>query len=197
VIKIEVNPKISLKSLDLHPRFLFSQRKRRFLLVKVFSSKNFQKLWLTKLKKTIGRKLTITSPLLKEKKKQNISNLEKVNLQNNPISTKNLDNLTNQQFNQLVNGIKNKKIRVDSFKGTVLMDLLNYAQQLTTSGNNQQQQNAQYLQTLIQHSPIKTNDNQSSNNAPLLIGSLITFGVFILAIGYCPGKKRKNSFEYE
>jgi hypothetical protein len=88
----------------------------------------------------------------------NFPNLEKMNLQNNPISAKNLDNLTNQQFNKLVQGIKDKKIRVDSFKGTVLMDLLNYAQQLTINGNNQQQQqNAQYLQTLLS-SPTK-NDN--------------------------------------
>src|SRR4051794_4126792 len=57
-------------------------------------------------------------------------NLEKINLQNNPISVKNLDNLTNQQFNKLVNGIKNKKIRVDSFKGNLLMDLLEYTQNL-------------------------------------------------------------------
>jgi hypothetical protein len=123
-------------------------------------------------------------------------NLEKVNLQNNPVSVKNLDNLTNQQFNKLVNGIKNKKIRVDSFKGTILMDLLNYAQQLTTHGNNQQQQNAQYLQTLIQHSPTKT-DEKPSNNTPLLIGGLTTFGVFALITGYLWGKKRKNSLEYE
>src|SRR3954464_11626520 len=63
-------------------------------------------------------------------------NLEKINLQNNPISVKNLDNLTNQQFNKLVNGIKNKKIRVDSFKGNLLMDLLEYTQNLIKNSDN-------------------------------------------------------------
>src|SRR5436305_860901 len=85
-------------------------------------------------------------------------NKQRIYLQNNPISAKNLNDLTTQQFNQLVQEIKAKKIRIDSFKGTVLMDLLEYAQQLTTHGNNQQRQNAQYLQTLIQHSPVKTDD---------------------------------------
>src|SRR3954469_17006817 len=109
-------------------------------------------------------------------------NLEKINLQNNPISAKNLNNLTNEQFAKLVNGIKDQKIRINSFKGTLLMDLLTYAQQLTTSGNNQQKQNAQYLQTLIQHSPVKTNDNQPNNNTPLLIGGIVIL-VIILALG--------------
>jgi len=48
-------------------------------------------------------------------------NLAGINLQNNPAKAKNLNNLTNQQFNQLVQGIKAKKIRVDSFKGTILI----------------------------------------------------------------------------
>ena len=72
-------------------------------------------------------------------------NLAGINLQNNPVKAKNLNNLTTQQFNQLVQGIKTKKIRVDSFKGTILMDLLEYCQKLGTNGN----QNAQYLQTLL------------------------------------------------
>ncbi|SRR6266487_2529779 len=110
-------------------------------------------------------------------------NLAGINLQNNPVKAKNLNNLTTQQFNQLVQGIKTKKIRIDSFKGTILMDLLEHCQKLGTNGNNQQQQNAQYLQTLIQHSPVKT-DDKPSNNTPLLIGGLIVFGVFALIIGY-------------
>ena len=75
-------------------------------------------------------------------------NLAGINLQNNPVKAKNLNNLTTQQFNKLVQGIKDKKIRVDSLKGTILMDLLEHAQKLGTNGNNQQQ-NAQYLQTLL------------------------------------------------
>jgi hypothetical protein len=41
-------------------------------------------------------------------------NLEYLNCENNPLSAKNLANLTNEQFNKLVQGIKNKKIRINS-----------------------------------------------------------------------------------
>jgi hypothetical protein len=112
-------------------------------------------------------------------------NLEYINCENNPLSAKNLDNLTSEKFGKLVKGIKDKKIRINSFKGTILMDLLEYAQKLVSQGNNGQQQNAQYLQTLIQQgsSPVK-DDKQPGNNVPLLIGGLVVFGVATLIIGY-------------
>ena len=61
-------------------------------------------------------------------------------------------------------------------------------------GNNNQQQNAQYLQTLIKHenSPVKPDNKQPNNNTPLLVGGLVIFGVSVLGIGYLWGKKRKN-----
>src|SRR2546430_3565493 len=90
-------------------------------------------------------------------------NLAGINLQNNPASAKNLNNLTNQQFNQLIQGIKTKKIRVDSFKGTVLMDLLEYTQNLIKNGDNSQRQQAYQLQTVLQSSPIK-NEPQPTNS---------------------------------
>jgi len=112
-------------------------------------------------------------------------NLEYLNCENNPLSAKNLDNLSSEQFGKLVKGIKDKKIKINSFKGTILMDLLEYAQKLVAKGDNNQTQNAQYLQTLIQHgnSPVKDN-KQPSNNTPLLIGGLVIFGISALAIGY-------------
>ncbi|MEG7979073.1 MAG: protein phosphatase 1 regulatory subunit 42 [Mollicutes bacterium UO1] len=113
------------------------------------------------------------------------SNLEYLNCENNPLSAKNLDNLSSEQFGKLVKGIKDKKIRINSFKGTILMDLLEYAQKLVAKGNNNQQQNAQYLQTLIQQgsSSVKP-DKQPGNNTPLLVGGLVIFGISVLAIGY-------------
>src|SRR6185369_9227270 len=84
-------------------------------------------------------------------------NLEYLNCENNPLSAKNLDNLTSEQFGKLVQGIKDKKIKINSFKGTILMDLLEYAQKLVAKGDNNQSQNAQYLQTLIQHGNSPTN----------------------------------------
>lgn len=44
----------------------------------------------------------------------NFPNLEAINLENNPIKTKNLNNLTSEQFSKLIQGIKNKKFRVVS-----------------------------------------------------------------------------------
>ena len=66
------------------------------------------------------------------------------------------------------------------------MDLLEYAQKLVAKGNNQQQQNAQYLQALIQQgsSPVKPDNKKTGDNTPLLIGGLVVFGVSVLAIGY-------------
>ena len=65
------------------------------------------------------------------------------------------------------------------------MDLLEYAQKLVAKGDNNQTQNAQYLQTLISgNSPAKLDDKQPQNNTPLLIGGLVVFGVSALVIGY-------------
>jgi Leucine-rich repeat (LRR) protein len=45
-------------------------------------------------------------------------NLESLNIENNPVKVKNLNNLTSEQFSKLVNGIKEKKFRVISWQGT-------------------------------------------------------------------------------
>ena len=42
------------------------------------------------------------------------SNLEYLNCENNPLSAKNLDNLSSEQFGKLVQGIKDKKIKINS-----------------------------------------------------------------------------------
>ncbi|CAI2198554.1 13314_t:CDS:2, partial [Funneliformis geosporum] len=60
-----------------------------------------------------------------------------------------------------------------------LNSLQSYAQQLTTSGNNQQRQNAQYLQTLIQHEN-SPNLQPKNNNNSLLIGGLIVLSFVVL-----------------
>jgi hypothetical protein len=65
------------------------------------------------------------------------------------------------------------------------MDLLEYAQKLVANGNNQQQQNAQYLQTLISsNSPTKLDEKQPGNNTALLVGGLVVFGISAVVIGY-------------
>jgi hypothetical protein len=64
------------------------------------------------------------------------------------------------------------------------MDLLEYAQKLVAKGDNNQEQNAQYLQTLIQQGNSPVDNKQPSNNTPLLVGGLVIFGISALAIGY-------------
>ena len=67
-------------------------------------------------------------------------NLKYLNLDYNPLSVKNLSNLTSQQLEKVVEGMKNKNIRISASKGTVLADLLEYTQGLIKSGNSSQQQ---------------------------------------------------------
>jgi hypothetical protein len=122
--------------------------------------------------------------------------LEKINLTANPLSAKNLNNLSSEQFSNLITKIRDGKIKINSFRGTIIMDLLAYAQQLSQQGNNQQQQNAQYLQTLIQGSSVKTEKQpDNSNNTLLLVGGLAVAVISAVAIGYLLGKKRKNNYE--
>ncbi|CFW92720.1 protein of unknown function (L domain-like) [endosymbiont DhMRE of Dentiscutata heterogama] len=52
----------------------------------------------------------------------NFPKLEKINLSGKPLKTKNLDNLSNEHFGKLVKGIKDKKIRINSYKGTINID---------------------------------------------------------------------------
>ena len=123
----------------------------------------------------------------------NFPNLEYLNCENNPLSAKNLENLTSEQFGKLVKGIKDKKIKINSFKGTILMDLLEYAQKLVAKGDNNQTQNAHYLQTLISsNSPAKSDNKQLGNNNPLLVGGLVIFGISAVVFGYLLGKRKKQ-----
>ena len=135
-------------------------------------------------------------------------NLESINIENNPIKTKNLTNLTSEQFSKLITGIKNKKFRVVSWQGTVLMDLLEYAQQLVARGqtNTQIQAHTTYLQSLIQEKQpeeIKSVENKQANNSQiqpkspntnlyLLVGGLVLLLGSVLVTGYWLGKKKNN-----
>lgn len=112
-------------------------------------------------------------------------NLAGINLQNNPLSAKNLDKLSNEQFAKLVNRIKQQKIKIHSFKGTILMDLLDHARKLTANGNNQ---HAYQLQALIQGKQ----PEDSSSKASSLVGWLVIFGILAAVIGYLLGKRKKD-----
>lgn len=139
-------------------------------------------------------------------------NLESMNIENNPVKTKNLNNLSSEQFGKLVQGIKEKKFRVVSWQGTVLMDLLEYAKELVARGNTNHSSHVVHLQSLIKEQPseVKTEiqpkttlknsqiPTQNSNNVYLLVGGLTLFGLAILAIGYWLGRKKpKNKLYFD
>jgi hypothetical protein len=136
----------------------------------------------------------------------NFPNLESINIENNPVKTKNLNNLTGEQFGKLIQGIKEKKFRVVSWQGTILMDLLEYAKVLVARGNTNHNGHVVHLQSLIKEQPNeiteiqpKTEQNSSqiqsrnpNTNTYLLIGGLILLISSVLAIGYWLGKKQKQ-----
>jgi len=95
-------------------------------------------------------------------------NLESLNIENNPTKTKNLNNLTNTQFSQLVQGIKAKKFRVVSWQGTILMDLLEYAKELVAWGSSAHHSHFAYLQTLRVEQPKElTKIQPQANNSQI------------------------------
>jgi Leucine-rich repeat (LRR) protein len=119
------------------------------------------------------------------------SNLKYLNLDYNPLKVKNLSNLTSQQLEKLVEGMKNKKIRISASKGTVLADLLEYTQGLIKKGGGSSS-SAHKLQAIIQNSPVK-NSEQGSNKMgyPPWIISGVAVVSLALVVGYFVGKKRK------
>lgn len=129
-------------------------------------------------------------------------NLEALNIENNPVKTKNLNNLTSEQFSKLVDGIKNKRFKVVSWQGTILIDLLEHAKDLVNRGHTNSQAHTAYLQTLIKEQPSETKPKTANNsqippknpnlNAFYLIGGLVLLLGSVLAIGYWLGKKKTN-----
>ena len=120
-------------------------------------------------------------------------NLKYLNLDYNPLSVKNLENLTSQQLEKLVEGMKNKKIRINANKGSVLADLLEYTQGLIKSGDGSQREQAQRLQAILQNNSVETNNKgeNNSNYAPLIIGGVLVVSLAVI-VGYLWGKKRKE-----
>ena len=124
---------------------------------------------------------------------ENFPNLEYLNCENNPLSAKNLDKLSSEQFGKLIQGIKDKKIKINSWKGTILMDLLEYAQKLIKNGDSSQQQQAHQLQAILQNNSIETNKGENnSKHTALIIGGIVAVVIGSMLVGYWWGKKRKN-----
>ena len=115
-------------------------------------------------------------------------NLKYLNLDRNPLSAKNLNNLTDKQLEKLAEGLKSKQIRISLSQGSILSDLLEYTQKLIRKGENTEQ--AYQLQAIIQNSSVKKEPNKT-DYAPLVIGGALVVGL-ALVVGYLIGKKKAN-----
>jgi hypothetical protein len=137
----------------------------------------------------------------------NFPNLQYINLENNPLSARNLSSLTTAQFGRLVDGIKDKKIRINSWKGTLLLDLLEHARSLVSSGHSGHHSHLQVLKTLVNEKetkplkeikPVKTEPQPQvpNNNALYFMGGLVLIAAAVLGIGYWWGKSKKKEFDW-
>jgi hypothetical protein len=122
-------------------------------------------------------------------------NLKYLNLDYNPLSVKNLENLTSQQLEKLVEGMKNKKIRISASKGSVLADLLEYTKELIKNGNSSQQEHAHKLQSILESGSVKKSEQgQNNSKIPWVIGGIAVVSLALI-VGYLLGKKRKNNYD--
>jgi Leucine Rich repeats (2 copies) len=87
-------------------------------------------------------------------------NLQYLNLENNPVSAINLQKLSKEQLKILVEKIKDKKFRVNSYRGTVLQDLLFYLQSLGSSHAG----HAKEIAALIQTNPTQNSPTRGGNS---------------------------------
>ncbi|MDR1670605.1 MAG: hypothetical protein LBR43_02695 [Spiroplasmataceae bacterium] len=67
----------------------------------------------------------------------------KINLANNPLNGNTLKDLNDQQFSLLVERIKNGSLKINSWKGAFLLDLLNYTSEIKRELFNFKQENIQ------------------------------------------------------
>jgi len=116
--------------------------------------------------------------------------LKYLNLDRNPLSAKNLTNLTSEQLEKLADGLKSKQIRISLGQGTVLADLLEYTQHLIKKGDSS---SAHKLKAVIQgSSPVKNETKpDKSGYTPLIIGGISVVSLALI-IGYLVGKRRKE-----
>lgn len=119
-------------------------------------------------------------------------NLKYLNLERNPLSAKNLENLTSKQLEKLAEGMKSKQIRISAGQGTILADLLEYTQKLIKKGDGSSS-SAHKLQAILQSGPVRNSEQEPNKMGytPLIIGGVAVVSL-ALVVGYLLGKKRKS-----
>ena len=116
-------------------------------------------------------------------------NLKYLNLDYNPLSAKNLENLSSEQLEKLAEGMKDKKIRLSAGQGTMMADLLEYTQQLIKKGGSSSS-SAHKLQAILQSGSVKSEQQNNNSKIPWVIGGVAVVSL-ALVVGYLVGKKRK------
>jgi hypothetical protein len=124
----------------------------------------------------------------------NFPNLQALNIENNPVKAKNIEKLTSEQVSSFVEKIKERKFKVNSYRGTVLVDLLFHIQSLIKQGDSSQTQNSSYLQTLLRQEDSKL-DSQDKMPTWIIGGGLVLILLLVLFIGYRWGSKEKDEEE--
>jgi hypothetical protein len=119
-------------------------------------------------------------------------NLKYLNLDRNPLSAKNLENLTSEQLEKLAEGMKSKQIRISANQGTILSDLLEYTQKLIKKGGSSTS-SAHKLQAIIQNGPVKNSEQEPNKMSyiPWIIGGAAVVSLAVM-IGYLLGKRGKD-----
>jgi uncharacterized membrane protein len=116
-------------------------------------------------------------------------NLKYLNLDYNPLSAKNLENLSSEQLNKLADGLKSKQIRISVNQGTILSDLLEYTRKLIKNGEDKE--NAHKLQAILQSGSVEEKQEPNNSQTPLLIGGGVVVVSLALVMGYLVGKRGK------
>jgi len=110
----------------------------------------------------------------------NFPNLKTINLSNNPLTGKSLEKLDRQQFSRLVQLVETGKIKINSWKGTFLVDLLKYTEKLITA----RRASSQGRQMLLAENFYSEPNSLKTNNF-FLLGSLTVPLLFLwLLSGY-------------
>jgi len=117
-------------------------------------------------------------------------NLKYLNLDRNPLSAKNLENLTSEQLEKLAEGMKDKKIRISAGQGTMMADLLEYTQKLIKKGGGSSS-SAHKLQTILQNGSVKSEQQNNNSKLPWIIGGVAVVSL-VLVVGYFVGKKKSS-----
>jgi hypothetical protein len=126
----------------------------------------------------------------------NFPNLKTINLDNNPLSLTNLDQLSAEKLSFLVEKVEKKKIKISSWKGSVITDLLKIIQKLKENNTSRSQTYSQNSQQLSEPNKQQLPEKPTNNFGlliPLVGISLITGSLFT----YFLLKSQKKPAKYE